>query len=192
MSPSRKNLPVARVYIDGANMFYAQKKLGWFIDWKKLKTQLRKKFKIKKINFYIGEKEGDKSQEGFREKLKSFGFRIRTKPLKRVNIAEPGEKSVYQFKANFDVEMAIEAIWESYFDKTCKTIIIFGGDSDFAFLVKFLKNKLKRKVIIYSGKKMLSWELKLLGDRVVFLDDLKEEFFLKNWSLTNIKKSVKK
>lgn len=27
-------LTKAKVYIDGANMFYTQKKLGWFIDWK--------------------------------------------------------------------------------------------------------------------------------------------------------------
>jgi uncharacterized LabA/DUF88 family protein len=70
-------------------------------------------------------------------------------------------------------------------------MILFGGDSDFAFLVKFLKNKLKRKVIIYSGRKMLAWELKLLADKIVFLENLKEEIFWKNWNLTDYKKSVK-
>ena len=32
--------PESKVYIDGANMFYTQKKLGWFIDWKKTKDFL--------------------------------------------------------------------------------------------------------------------------------------------------------
>lgn len=40
--------PTARVYIDGANMFYTQKELGWFFDWKKIKKHLAKNFKIKK------------------------------------------------------------------------------------------------------------------------------------------------
>ncbi len=33
----------AKVYIDGANMFYTQKKLGWFIDWQKMKKYLKEK-----------------------------------------------------------------------------------------------------------------------------------------------------
>ena len=32
--------PRVKVYIDGANMFYTQKKLGWFVDWKKMKDYL--------------------------------------------------------------------------------------------------------------------------------------------------------
>ena len=31
----------AQIYIDGANIFYAQMALGWFIDFKKLKGFLR-------------------------------------------------------------------------------------------------------------------------------------------------------
>jgi len=32
--------PKAKIYIDGANMFYTQKKLKWFFDWKKIKNRL--------------------------------------------------------------------------------------------------------------------------------------------------------
>jgi hypothetical protein len=32
---------LAKVYIDGANMFYTQKKLGWFFDWQKNKKPPR-------------------------------------------------------------------------------------------------------------------------------------------------------
>jgi hypothetical protein len=38
---------------------------------------------------------------------------------------------------------------------------------------------------------MLAWELKLLADKIVFLENLKEEIFWKNWNLTDYKKSVK-
>ena len=33
--------PKAKIYIDGANMFYTQMKLGWFVDWKKIKDYLK-------------------------------------------------------------------------------------------------------------------------------------------------------
>jgi len=111
--------PKAIVFIDGANMFYTQKKLGWFSDWKKIKKWIEKKF-IASWNFYSGEK---------------------------------------------------------------------AGDSDFAFLVNFLRKELKRKVYIFSSKNILSWELKLLADKVIYLEDLKEEIFLKNWDLTRKEKS---
>ena len=36
------NLPKSKIYIDGANMFYSQKKLGWSFDWKKIKEYIEK------------------------------------------------------------------------------------------------------------------------------------------------------
>lgn len=32
--------PKVKIYIDGANIFYTQKKLGWSIDWKKIKDKI--------------------------------------------------------------------------------------------------------------------------------------------------------
>ncbi len=39
--------PKVKVYIDGANMFYAQKHLGWNLDWGKIKDFLEKNKGIK-------------------------------------------------------------------------------------------------------------------------------------------------
>ena len=32
--------PKVKIYIDGANMFYTQKRLGWSISWKKVKNYI--------------------------------------------------------------------------------------------------------------------------------------------------------
>lgn len=32
--------PKIKIYIDGANMFYTQKRLGWSIDWEKVKKYI--------------------------------------------------------------------------------------------------------------------------------------------------------
>jgi len=63
--------PEAKVYIDGANMFYTQKKLGWFIDWKKMKDYLKEKWDIIEVRYYIGVKSGDEKMSKFIHTLKS-------------------------------------------------------------------------------------------------------------------------
>ena len=46
--------PKTKVYIDGSNMFYAQMKLEWFFDWKKIKEYLQKSWDILEIRYYTG------------------------------------------------------------------------------------------------------------------------------------------
>jgi uncharacterized LabA/DUF88 family protein len=48
--------PKAKVYIDGANMFYTQKELGWFVDWAKIKDYLNKEWEVLEIKYYTGVK----------------------------------------------------------------------------------------------------------------------------------------
>ena len=54
-----------RVYIDGANMLYTQKKLGWNIDWRKLADYLKSKWDVAEIKYYTGVKEDDEKMRGF-------------------------------------------------------------------------------------------------------------------------------
>ena len=105
--------PKAKVYIDGANMFYTQKKLGWFIDWQKMKKYLKEKQDILGIRYYTGIKPADK-------------------------------------------------------------IILFSGDSDFQYLVKKLKD-LSKKVIVFSSRRTISWEVKLEASEYIYLEDIKKE-----------------
>jgi len=37
----KKEKPKVIVFIDGANMFYSQRDLGWIFDWKKIKKTFR-------------------------------------------------------------------------------------------------------------------------------------------------------
>ncbi len=43
----------AKVYIDGANMFYTQKKLGWSFDWEKIKHLIEKDEEIIEWRYYV-------------------------------------------------------------------------------------------------------------------------------------------
>jgi uncharacterized LabA/DUF88 family protein len=48
------NRQKVKVYIDGANMFYTQKKLGWSFDWEKIKNLIEKDKEVIEWRYYVG------------------------------------------------------------------------------------------------------------------------------------------
>ncbi|MBU3957297.1 NYN domain-containing protein [Patescibacteria group bacterium] len=167
--------PKAKVYIDGANMFYAQKKLGWMFDWKKVYQHLKKEYEIEEIRFYFASKKRDRKTKKFLLALKKLGFTPVTKALKRIQV----ENDKWAYKANFDVEMTADILLD---EEEYDVFILFSGDSDFEYLVKILK-KLGKRVFIYASRKTLSWELKLVATRYFFLEDIKRKIYRKKWGL---------
>ena len=171
-----------KVYIDGANMFYTQKDLGWIFDWKKVKEMIENKFQADEFIYYTPLRKEKKRQMEQIERLKGWGYEVKTKPPKLIK----GE-----FKANFDVEISVDIIlslasgWRGNF-------VIFSGDSDFTYLVKTLRKKFKRSVFVFSTRKFLSWELSYLADKCFFFEDFKREIFFKKWLLTKSSKNGKR
>lgn len=168
--------PLAKVYIDGANMFYTQKKLSWFFDWQKIKELLQKDREIIEFRYYTGIKQSDERMNNFLRYLDAIGFVPVTKKLKIIKVSK--DHPAYQlhnyseiYKSNFDVEMTVDIL----LDRTqLDEIIILSGDSDFQYLVKRLKD-LGKNVIVYSSRKTISWELKLEVSRYFYLEDVKEQ-----------------
>ena len=155
----------AKVYIDGANLFYTQKSLGWFLDFKKIKEYLIKKWDITGIKYYTGVRESDERMGSFLRYLDNLEIEPITKPLKKII----NSKNTI-FKSNFDVEMTMDILLERQSYDVC---ILFSGDSDFHALVEKLKN-FGKKIIVFSSRKMISWELKLSVNQYIFLEDLKD------------------
>lgn len=54
-----KEKPKVKVYVDGANMFYVQKDIGFFIDWNKMKNYLSERYDILEVRYYVGVKNED-------------------------------------------------------------------------------------------------------------------------------------
>lgn len=161
----------AKIYIDGANMFYTQKHLGWYIDWEKILVLLQKKFNILETRYYTGVKKGDEKMLGYLRHLDNIGFSSFTKILKKIKISNTGKIGRYIYKANFDVEIAVDILLDK---SKIDEIIIFSGDSDFEYLVKKLKD-IGRQVYIFSSRKTISWELKLSASNVTYLEDIRKE-----------------
>jgi len=140
------------VFIDAANVENSVKSLGWWVDYKKLYNYLKQETELVGIRHYCP-RFNDKRQDNFFTVLKKAGFKLITKPLKVITKADESKGDIR--KANFDVEIAIEAreLINEY-----DTCILFSGDSDFDFLVKRIREKDKRVVVI-SSKHHISKEL---------------------------------
>src|SRR3989344_7798389 len=166
--------PKAKIYIDGANMFYTQKKLGWFIDWKQIKDFLQEKWDVSEVRYYTGVKSDDEKMASFLRYLDNVGITSITKPIKVIKVDDNHpSKKLYNYseiyKSNCDVEITADILLER---KEVDEIILFTGDSDFQYLIKRLKD-IGKKVIIFSSRKTISWEIKLEATEYIYLEDIR-------------------
>lgn len=183
--------PSAKVFIDASNVFFAQKRLGWLIDWKKLNTLLHTEFDLKEIKYYVAIKTESNEKDGFLKFLEKMNFKIITKPLKKIKTLVFDEKGKSQeviiHKGNFDVEITRDTLLDK---EKYKYLVLFSGDSDFAVL-KSNWTKLGKKLIVFTSKKTLSWELKIAAEKIYFFENLKDKIFRQNWVLTKTSKNDK-
>ena len=168
--------PKAKAYIDGANMFYTQMKLEWFCDWKKIKNYLQNRWDVLEIRYYTGVKSEDEKMASFLRYLDNVGIMPITKPIKVIKVSDNHPlKKIYNYpeiyKSNCDVEITTDVLLER---KEVDEIILFTGDSDFQYLIKKLKD-IGKKVIIFSSRKTISWEMKLEATEYIYLEDIKDQ-----------------
>ncbi len=152
----------AGVFIDGSNLFWAMKEVGWELDFNKFKNYLKKRFSPIFYNYYDCEDvqprsekfiESAKRKREFHNKLHGIGYNIKKKPLKYIRDKETGK---IKTKGDLDVEITI-AVKNSL--KDLDVIILVSGDSDFFCAVE--DSHCEGKYIrIFSFDDFLSWELK--------------------------------
>lgn len=164
------NQPKAKIYIDGANMFYTQRSIGWFINWKSAINFLKEKYNILEIRYYTGIRKNDQKMSQYLSFLRKISIRTITKPLKIINDNSSGRKI---YKSNCDIEIAVDIMLDiDAFD----TLILFSGDSDFVYLIKTLQKSYQKKIFVISSRKTISWEMKLSANSYLFLEDYKKSF----------------
>jgi len=153
------------VMIDAANLESSVKDLGWWIDYIKLRNLFSDE-KLIEIRNYCVHHNTD-NQNRFFTFLKKNKFVLITKPLKIIKQEDISKANLR--KANFDVEIAVDAMDMA---EKFNTLVLFSGDSDFDYLIKTLKNK-NKKVIVISTKYHIAKELITSGNKYVDLRKLK-------------------
>lgn len=149
------------VCLDSANVSIGLRNQNLFLDYDKFYKQI-KSHGTKLTAIYFGPKFESPGHNRFLAFLKKTGYKLRTKEVKVIK----GEE---HRKANFDVELAIDAVdrCENY-----DTLVLLSGDSDFAALATYLKGKGK-KVFVLSTRGAISRELVDESDGYVPLNEWK-------------------
>lgn len=163
-----KNKRVA-IFIDDANLFYMQKRVGWEIDWQRMK-QFFEKYAADSLWFYymgmplVGS--GRFENEKLKEELSSISFSVKTKPLKKIYLDD--RKIDFKHKCNFDVEIAFDVA--RYANKV-DAVVVMSGDSDFLEAKNFCLENGKNFLIICFEERV-AWEIRRIHH--LFFEDIKD------------------
>lgn len=126
--------------------------LIWRVDYKKFKEFFNGICDRRIIRFYSPMFDSEPHRKFLSFIGKGLSFDLKTKPLKEY---DDHTKDYPHRKANFDVEIAVDSTFElNKYD----TLILFSGDCDFEYLLKFLRSHRKR-VIVFSRSGHIAKEL---------------------------------
>jgi len=162
---------LARVLaVDGHSMFYAQQKVGWFFDPRRLLALAGsgEEVELTSAFWYAGLKDPT-DQRPFRDALTGLGYTVRTKPLRELPSGSDGEPQRHFTRANLDVEVAIDLL--SVADRTDE-VWLLSGSRDLERLVEVLRARGLRTVLI-STEGMVARELRNAADQFVDLASLR-------------------
>ena len=140
--------------------------LCWRVDYQALKEFFQNQTNFIGVRFYSAVFD-TRDHNNFLLLLKhKFGYKLKTKPLKYYADHSEGHPNR---KANFDVEIAVDAVdHRNEFD----TFILFSGDCDFEYLIKYLRGKGKR-VIVFSRSGHVAKELPPASNRYFDIIDFR-------------------
>ena len=160
------------LFIDGANLHAAAKNLGFDIDFKRLLEEFRKRGLLIRAYYYTTLVE-DQDYSPIRplvDWLDYNGFTLVTKPAKEFTDRE-GRK---RFRGDMDIELAVDMLELA---PRCDHMVLFSGDSDFAYLIEAVQRKGVRVTVVSSLKSqppMVSDDLRRQADSFVDLADLSD------------------
>ncbi|MEK7644342.1 MAG: NYN domain-containing protein [Patescibacteria group bacterium] len=117
--------------------------LRWRVDYDKSNNFFKNICDLVEIKFYSVDFQTESHRKFLWFLSKVLKFKLQTKPLKEYPDHTP---ETPHRKANFDVEIAVDATRKlGQYD----TLILFSGDCDFEYLIKFLRGQGKI-VIVFS------------------------------------------
>lgn len=156
------------VFVDGANLFYAQRKLGWHLDYRKVYEHVTRDYDVYNAFYYTSvTSPPDPSAEGFLRALTGMGYTVRRKTVKEILDQETGN---IVRKANLDIEIVIDMFntVELY-----DTALLASGDGDFERAMELLRSRGKR-VLGLGSQAMAAYDLVNATDRYIYLEEIRE------------------
>lgn len=166
----------AALFIDGSNMYHAQKALGWNVDWKELIGALEQETNttILQRRYYTATWEDEDGLDVTRrlvDWLAFNGFHLVTKEAKSYQ----NQAGKNRIKGNIDVEMATDlALLPIQFE----CVIIMTGDGDFCYTLDKLQDRGVHVIVVSTRKSnppIVANSLRRQADRFIDLEDMKQK-----------------
>ena len=175
-----KNSKTVTAFIDGSNVFHAQRANRWQIDFAKLAAYIdsygeclgkyyftpRPSYKdAAAINNYLA----------FKKMLIANGYTVKDKEVKEINTKDNFGRAV-KLKGNLDVEMGywMTKVYDGY-----EISIIITGDSDYECILESMVLNGKY-VIVIGNKDNTSLELHNMAHKFIDLNSLRNQLEYKN------------
>jgi uncharacterized LabA/DUF88 family protein len=157
------------IFIDGANMFYAQRILGWHLDFARVIDYFTRDAELYNAYYYTGvQVPPDLSQRDFLTALRHLGFTVREKVIKET--FDQSSATTIR-RANLDIEIVIDMFnTASRYD----VAVLMSGDGDFERAAELLRSKGK-EIIGVGTRGMIAAELENACDRYIKLEDIRPE-----------------
>lgn len=155
--------------IDDAFKAYTATDLRYRVDYEKLQKFFAGLVDLRDIKFYSAEfaTPGHRKFLWFLKKVLKFS--LATKPLKEYD--DHTQERPHR-KANFDVEIAVDATFHlADYD----TFVLFSGDCDFEYLLRFLRGQGKL-AIVFSRTGHIAKELPPASSYYFDIVDFRQEF----------------
>jgi uncharacterized LabA/DUF88 family protein len=154
------------LFVDGANMFYAQKEIGWHIDFRLVcQYFFQNRERGPAYYFMASPSPGDQVRiekyRRFKNALTYLGFSVVDKELKIIKDAS-GE--IVKIKGNLDIDLVFKMLTQvgSY-----EEAVLMGVDSDYVPIIEHLRNLGKTVVIVGDGR---STSMEVRNSATKFID----------------------
>lgn len=154
------------LFIDGANVYAAAKRLGWNFDHRKILDYFASFGDIHNAFYYTAvPMPMDDKQKRFIDALTYMGYTVRTRHLREIfdDNGNPFRR------ASLDIELLTDLLTATaHYD----TAILLTGDGDFERPVEVLRARGKR-IIVASIPEMTSYELRNAADEYIDFKDIR-------------------
>lgn len=160
-------MPRVAIFVDVPNIVYAAERIGVQIDWGKVLNYLTRDRQLVRATAYapISDDTFQRLEtQKFVQPFYNLPYRILTKPLKRFGNGE--------IKANFDVELAIDALTMA---DRLDIICLVSGDGDFRRMVELVQAKGVRVEVVAFGASTAG-ELRVVADDFIDIGQHLHEF----------------
>jgi uncharacterized LabA/DUF88 family protein len=161
------------IFVDAGNMFYAQKEMGWWIDWRRVFEYFTNNCELYGAYYFTATPPAERSEQlkkyrGYKNFLIKTGYKVIDKEVRVITDSVTGKTKL---KGNLDVELVFNMmVSPDQWDEA----VVFGCDVDYEPIFIHLRN-IGKRIKVVGFNKMTSLDLINSASDYIELSDIKHK-----------------